>query len=287
MTKALGGDDFLHARDRALGALEALVAADARLEALWLQGSLARGDADQLSDIDAYLAVRDADLDDVFSQRQALVSAVAPIIAWSDGTTPGLKCVHALLAGGVRLDLFFETAGAVGALPRPVFKMLADKTGIAGRLSLGWSAPVGVIGHIIGVIVRMTRQGGTWPLRTLRRGQWSTFAMMELDLINAQVAQLMAVQNDPANFYQNPFSLYRRLSPAQQVILDALTREALAGLAARDMATMLAVHLKVLDALVAEGRAACAAIGVPYPITDEGDAALRALLQAGWPAASS
>ena len=287
MSKAMDGGDFVRSRDRALAALETLVADDARLEALWLQGSLARGDADQLSDIDAYLAVRDADLDDVFSQRQALVSAVAPIIAWSDGTTPGLKCVHALLAGGVRLDLFFEAARAVGALPRPVFKMLADKTGIAGRLSLGWSAPVGVIGHIIGVIVRMTRQGGTWPLRTLRRGQWSTFAMMELDLINAQVAQLMAVQNDPANFYQNPFSLYRRLSPAQQVILDALTREALAGLAARDMATMLAVHLKVLDALVAEGRAACAAIGVPYPITDEGDAALRALLQAGWPAASS
>lgn len=48
----------------------------------------------------------------------------------------------------------------------------------------------------------------------MRRGQWATFAMMELDLINAQIAQLMAVQRDPANFYQNPFSLYRHLTSA-------------------------------------------------------------------------
>jgi len=93
----------------------------------------------------------------------------------------------------------------------------------------------------------------------------------------------MAVQLDPAHFYQNPFSIYRRLTPAQQGRLDALTSEALAGLAARDAAALLIVHLKVLDALIAEGRAACESLGVPYPITTEGDAGLRALLAAGWP----
>jgi hypothetical protein len=158
-----------------------------------------------------------------------------------------------------------------------------DKADLGARLAAGWEAPAALIGRIVAVIVRMTRQGGTWPLRVLRRGQWSTFAMMELDLINAQVAQLMAVQLDPANFYQNPFSLYRRLRPEQQQMLDALSAEALAGLARRDAAAMLDVHLKVLDALVREGRAACASLGVAYPITDEGDAKLRDLLQRAWP----
>jgi ribosomal 50S subunit-associated protein YjgA (DUF615 family) len=46
---------------------------------------------------------------------------------------------------------------------------------------------------------------------------------------------------------------------------------------------MLEVHLKVLDALVAQGRAACAALGVAYPVTDDGDARLRRLLRDAWP----
>ena len=212
------------------------MAGEPRIEGLWLQGSLARGDADPLSDIDAYLAVEDAALDEVFGRREAILASLRSVIAWSDATAPGLKAVHALLDGGVRLDLFFEAASQVGAQKRPALRLILDKGDLGDRLAEGWEAPAALVGRIIGVIVRMTRQGGTWPLRTLRRGQWSTFAMMELDLINAQVAQLMAVQIDPANFYQNPYSLYRRLRPDQQAILDALSDEALAGLARRDAA---------------------------------------------------
>lgn len=276
-------DDLVAARDQTLAAMVQWVIDDPRLEGIWLQGSLARGDADPLSDIDAYLSVHDAALEEVFAERFAMVAALRPIIASSDGTTPGLRCVHALLDDGVRLDLFFEAAAQVASQKRPVAKVLVDKGGLADRLQLGWEAPVALIGHIIGVIVRMTRQGGTWPLRTLRRGQWSTFAMLELDLINAQVAQLMAVQRDPALFYQNPFSLYRQVRPDQQAVLDQLSTRAIAALSSRDLGEMLTVHLAVLDALVTEGRAACAALGVDYPITETGDARLRRLLQAAWP----
>ena len=275
--------DFVRERQKALDALISLVTDDPRLDGLWLQGSLARGDADALSDIDAYLSVKDEALDEVFGERTSMVGSVQHAIAWSDGATPGLRGLHALLEGGVRLDLFFEATSTVSNQKRPAFRILVDKTDLAARLALGWEAPIGLIGHIIGVIVRMTRQGGTWPLRTLRRGQWSTFAMMELDLINAQVAQLMAVQLDPANFYQNPFSLYRRLTVAQQALLDHLTDEALAGVAKRDAAALLVVHLKVVDSLIKEGRGACSSLGVPYPIGADGDETLKDLLVAGWP----
>jgi hypothetical protein len=46
---------------------------------------------------------------------------------------------------------------------------------------------------------------------------------------------------------------------------------------------MLEAHLKVLDALVREGRAACASLGAAYPISEQGDARLRDLLQRAWP----
>lgn len=275
--------DLEQERDLTLAALVSVAEQTAQIEGLWLQGSLARGDADPLSDIDAYLAIDDAAFDDIFARREALVGRIRPILAWSDGTSPGLKCVHALLDGGVRLDLFFEAGSQVSAQSRPVVKVLVDKSNLAARLRLGWKPSVEVIGQIVGVIVRMTRQGGTWPLRTLLRGQWSAFAMMELQLINAQVAQLMAVQTDPALFYHNPFSLPGRLREEQRAFLDQLTAEVLAGVSLRDHGALLTVHLKVLDTLVREGRAACASLGVEYPILEKGDAKLRRFLQDAWP----
>lgn len=275
--------EFARERDATLDSLTALATLDPRIEGLWLQGSLARGDADPLSDIDAYIAVGDHAVEEVFRTREALISSIRPVLAWSDGTAPGLKLVHALLEGGVRLDLCFEVTSQVASQKRPAVKVMVDKCDLASRLTLGWEAPVGTIARIIEVIIRMTRQGGTWPLRLLHRGQWSTLAMVELDLINAQIAQLMAVQIDPANFYQNPFSLYRRLEAGQQATLDELSAAALAALAQRDQEAMLAVHLTVFDALVREGRAACLALGVAYPISDDGDDGLRQLLRDAWP----
>jgi hypothetical protein len=93
----------------------------------------------------------------------------------------------------------------------------------------------------------------------------------------------MAVQIDLANFCQNPFSLYRRLTPDQQATLNDLTTEALIALTKKDMRVMLAVYPKVLDALVREGRAACTALGLAYPITEEWDAKLHQLLIDAWP----
>ena len=275
---------FQTARDTALAALTDWARADPRIEALWLQGSLATGQADPFSDIDAYLAVADAAFDDVWAERGALLDRLGGALAWSDATTPGLTAVHALLGGGARLDLFFERASAAPQTPRPVAKALLDKSGVIGRLNLDWQAPAPLVGRIIQVIIRMTRQGATWPLRLLGRGQWPVLAMLELDLINAQLAQLMAVRHDPANFYKNPFSVQLLLTEAERERLARLTADALPALAARDVAALKLVHLEVLDALIAESRAACAALGVDYPVGSAGDRDLRALLERSWPA---
>lgn len=250
----------------------------------WLQGSLAAGGADPFSDIDAYLGVDDAALETAWADRSAILAGLGGALAWSDGTAPGLKVVHALMRDGVRLDLFFEPTGALAAQKRPAVEVLHDPDGLAARLQTGWEAPAPVIGHIIGVILKMTRQGSTWPLRLLGRGRWSTLAMMELDLINAQVAQLMAVGNEPGDFYRNSFSLASRLDADQQVVLDGLTGEVLAALTGRDVMALKAVHLKIFDALGREGRRACLRLGVAYPIEDANEASIRALLERDWPA---
>jgi hypothetical protein len=274
---------FEQRRDEVVAALVALAERTPSIGALWLQGSLARGDADALSDVDAYLAIEDAAFDSVFERRLEMIGGLRPVLASADATVPGLKCVHALLGGGVRLDLYFEKQSDIGGSPRPAVKVLVDRAGVGAQLRTGWAPAIGAIGRTIQLIVRMTRQGGTWPLRVLLREQWSTFAMMELDLINAQLAQLMAVAADPANFFQNPFSLSRRLGDAERSQLDALTSEVLDGVARRDRAALLATHLRILDGLVREGRAACTALGVDYPISEAGDADLKQLLEEAWP----
>jgi len=274
---------FETARDDVLATLTALARADPRIEALWVQGSLATGAADAFSDIDAYLAVTDAAFDEVWAERNTWLSRLGGALASSDAATPGLKAVHALMVGGARLDLFFEKTSAALGVARPAAKPLVDKTGIASRLDLTWQAPAPLVGRILQTIIRMTRQGATWPLRLLGRGQWPTLAMMELDLINGQIAQLMAVRHDPANFYRNAFSAQLLLTPAEREELAQLTADALSALSARDVVALKIVHLRVLEALVAEGRRACAAFGVDYPISEAAEREVRILLERAWP----
>ena len=269
-------------REALLDRLIEVVKADPRLHAVWLQGSLARGDHDAYSDVDAYLAVDDAAFDAVWSERAALLARIARPFAWSDATAPGLKAIHALLENGIKLDLFFEPVSKVAEQKRPAVYMLHDCADCAPRLLAGWEPQVGTIAHIVSTIIRMTRQGATWPLRLLHRDQWSTLAMMELDLINGQVAQLMAIRNDPGNFYMTPFSYYRLLTPEQQAEIDRLTHRALFAVTHRDGTALRDVHLEVYDTLIREGRAACATLGAPYPLNDADERDLRALIDKEW-----
>jgi hypothetical protein len=276
-----GQEQLQEDRDQVLAALQDWAAGAEEVAALWLQGSLAAGGADPLSDIDAYLAIEDSAFDRLFAARAAILEGLRSVLAWSDATFPGLKCVHALLQGGVRLDLYFEPLSQAASVSRPTALMLVDKTGL--KLRLDWEPPVEALGRILVTTIRMTRQGGTWPLRVMMRRQWAVFATMELNLINTQIAQLMALQIDPSLYYQNPFSLPRRLGAEQREQLQALTDEVLAAVVDRSPAAALAAHLKVFDALVSEAQDACRALGVRYPISEGRDAELRQLLIEAWP----
>lgn len=274
---------FEEQREQLLARLQELVQDDPRLAALWLQGSLADGSADPLSDVDAWIAVEDDAFEEVYTERGTIVARLGRVLAFSDATTPGLRAAHCLMEGPAKLDLYFEPLSAAGNQARPAVRVLVDKTEAGTGLRLGWEPSPAAIGRSIEVTIRMTRQGAAWPVRLLHRYQWSTIAMMELDLINAQVAQLMAVQIDPALFFTNPFNVYRKLPREQQAEIDALTASALAALAGRDYTALGELHLRVFDALVREGRAACAALGIPYPQSDDADAAIRAFLVREWP----
>ncbi|MGI8553825.1 MAG: hypothetical protein ACR2PL_24005 [Dehalococcoidia bacterium] len=57
------GVDFVAARKALIDRLRDVATVDARIAARWLQGSLADGSADALSDVDAYVSLADDDFE--------------------------------------------------------------------------------------------------------------------------------------------------------------------------------------------------------------------------------
>ncbi len=274
---------FEQRREALITRLEALAGHDQRIVALWLQGSLAAGTADALSDVDAYLAIADEQFDAVYAARLQLAAMLGDVLAWADAIVPGLNALHCVLAGPVKLDLFFERASQAPNVNRPAVRVLVDKAGLGPRLKTGWRPSPASTAQRMDAVFRGTRQGCTWPVRLLLRGQWSIFAMAELEVINDNLALLMAVQTDPALLFHNRFSYPRLLRPEQRAELDGLTRVLLEAVVRRDLAAMRDAHLRIYDALVREGRAAYAALGMEYPGTEAGDAAIRAFYERDWP----
>ncbi|HZQ34902.1 MAG TPA: hypothetical protein VFD32_03140 [Dehalococcoidia bacterium] len=277
-------EQFVRAREAVIGRLTELATEDERIAACWLQGSLADGTADALSDIDAYLAVPDEQFDAVYAGRRELLAQLGEVLVLADGLIPGLHTVNAILAGPAKLDLFFERAGKVAEGQRPAVRMLVDKAGLAGSLQGGWEPPLERTAGMVRAHFSGTRQGGLWPMRLLLRGQWAMFATVELRFINENLAAMMAAQVYPRLLFKNPFTMTRLLPPEQQATLEALSTAVMDGVARRDLAALREVHIRAYDLFLREGRAAFAALGQPYPGSEAGDAGLRAAYTRQWPA---
>jgi predicted nucleotidyltransferase len=272
---------FESRRDAAVEHLLALVQSDERLVALWLQGSLADGTADPLSDIDAYIAVRDGDFDEVYSARMDLIGRVAPVLISTED--PALHMINCLLEGPVKLDLFLTKESQAPEVERPAVRMLVDKVGLGPRLRRGWTPPVERAGRMIDSYFRGTFQGGMWPVRLLLRGQLTTFAMTELLLVNDFLVAFMIAQVDPAHLFKNRFSIPRHLPEAKRREVETLGAAVAVAVAARDLPAMRDVHLRIVDAVLREGRAAYASLGLSYPMTGEQEQAIRRIYLDNWP----
>lgn len=101
-------------RDALLGRLGPVVAADSRITAAWVGGSIGRNSADALSDIDLHLAVDDRHIDIVASHRRqfpALIEEPLLLMDAPQNSPPGggfLVSLYARTAGPLQLDWNFH-----------------------------------------------------------------------------------------------------------------------------------------------------------------------------------
>jgi hypothetical protein len=99
----------------------AVLAADPRVRALWVSGSIARGDADAHSDLDLVAAVADAEFEGFASSWREWLAEITPtVLARQIPFLPG--SFYSLTPACERLDVVVERASASRAsrLPREV-----------------------------------------------------------------------------------------------------------------------------------------------------------------------
>src|ERR1039458_1243617 len=99
---------------------------DERVRAMWLGGSLARGDTDQSSDLDVLIAVADAAFDEFGAGWKSWLGSITPtVIARALPFVPG--SFYSVTPAMERLDVISERVSAVATTPHPVRLLVLDK----------------------------------------------------------------------------------------------------------------------------------------------------------------
>ena len=101
--------------DEAIARIAGAAVADGLCEAVLLKGSIARGDADEFSDIDLYLVVSRQNRDTVMERRERYLSAYGDIVFIED-VDFGLPQKLAIFSDALHVDLYVAEPAQIGSL---------------------------------------------------------------------------------------------------------------------------------------------------------------------------
>lgn len=101
--------------DVAIARIAGAAVADGLCEAVLLKGSIARGDADEFSDIDLYLVVSPQNRDAVLERREKYLSAYGDVVFVED-VDFGLPQKVAIFSDALHVDLYVAEPKQVGSL---------------------------------------------------------------------------------------------------------------------------------------------------------------------------
>jgi len=118
---------------RLLDRLIEVLAADPRVRAAWVHGSIARGDADEMSDLDVIIAVADDDMTAFAAGWRERLNEITPTVMArpSFGTTGSWLAVTPTCQ---RFDLWVEPASRVTASPVHDRHVLFDRDNLSGHV---------------------------------------------------------------------------------------------------------------------------------------------------------
>ena len=251
--------------------------ADERVRAMWLSGSLARGFADAVSDLDVLIAVSDDDpevFDSFAADWQEWLAAITPtVIARSLAFAPG--SLYSVTPGRERLDVVVERTSA---LPKTIFRtrlVVFDRDGLDALVPPLGPAPGPSPEKIAHLVEEFFRDYGMFPV-VVEREDW-LLGIEAIHVFRSLLYQLFVEANAPL-----PMMGVKRwsikLTPEQRAVLESLPSGASA-----DRDSVVAVHEELGVVFVREARRVCDAVGVEWPQELE-DATIRYLQRHGLPA---
>lgn len=241
----------------------AVLSADARFPAGWLEGSLADGSADSYSDIDLHLCVVESAWDEVWNGRRSVIERVAPILASLD--IMGVFGVGCLIEGPVKLDVFFEREGGLASRPRIAVKRLWGAPEIYDRFKTGDDLGDAAIKYALESNVLGFLQGATWPVRLLAREQIETFLYCEILLIETGLVPLMLLETDRRAFHRNMFTRAKLITSEQREECAQLVDRIETSVRAGDRGAMRDLHIDMHRKICGLARAAFARYGLEFP----------------------
>src|SRR5262245_7930817 len=106
-----------------------VLAADERVRALWLYGSLATGTADAASDLDFIVGVRDEDHDAFAASWPRWLATITPTVLARPLNT-ALTSFYSVTAACEHLDMVIEPVSRIATSTYPVRRVVFDRDGL-------------------------------------------------------------------------------------------------------------------------------------------------------------
>ena len=201
-----------------------VAAADERIRAVWLGGSLGRGVADAGSDLDVILTVADDAFDEFAAGWRGWLAGVTPTVLARE--LPGLPgCWHSLTPACERLDVVTERAGSPPRGDRRHRLLVLDRDGAFSSADVPAAPPAGPEpGRLAGIVEEFLRQQAIFPAAVVARGDW-LLGVVGTQGVHLMLYQLFVESNQPLPA-MGVKQWSAKLTPRQRARLEALPQPA-------------------------------------------------------------
>lgn len=249
-----------------------LMRADERARALWLSGSVARGDTDPGSDLDVILTIADDALEDFLDHWRKWVNRFCePLIA---DQVPGARGVLTILTRDMcRIDLVVEGVTEVSASPHRRRAMVLDRDDLASTIPEPEALPGPDAAAIGAMITEFWRVQAIVPDMVDGRGDMLA-ALAGIHLGHRLLYDTFVACNQPLP----PMGIKRfraKLTDEQAQVLLELPPTA------ADRQSVIAASRALSQAMSSAGRTCAEAVGAQYP-TEVAEAVMRYLRRTVW-----
>lgn len=249
---------FARARD--------VFAADTRVQALWLSGSLARGDADAHSDLDLLVATTDDGHASFTEAWEAWLASITPTVLAK--RIPGITGLYAVTPEWLRIDVVWEPRGALARTFFRTRRLVFDRADCAAAIPPAIPRPGPSARAVLDLIEESLRILGLLPTG-VGREDW----LLGVEGVwNHRLLLYQLFQQANAPLPETGLKQWSsKLTPAQRARLSGLPT----GAANRE--AVIRASLEVAAAFLAEARPLAARLGIAWP--DALEAATRVHLR--------